>query len=52
MTMFDVAAAGVMLDSVAGHGAAVRRWATCVWDAWSDQHPAVTTLTDEILRTV
>lgn len=24
--------------------------ATCVWEPWSDQHPAVTTLTDEILR--
>jgi hypothetical protein len=50
VTVFDVAAAGVMVDSAAGHARAVRAWAAAVWQAWAPQHAAVATLTDRLLR--
>ena len=35
MTVFDVAVAGAMVGSVAGHATAVRAWAAAVWQAWA-----------------
>jgi hypothetical protein len=49
VTVFDVAAAGTMAGSVAGHAEAVRRWATAVWRAWAPRHAAVAALTDRLL---
>ena len=49
MTVFDVAAAGAMVGSVAGHAKAVRSWAADVWQAWAWQHAAVAALTDRLL---
>ncbi len=46
MTVFDVAAAGAMVDSVTGHAEAVRIWAATVWRAWASQHAAVAALAD------
>jgi hypothetical protein len=50
VTVFDVAAAGAMVGSVAGHAKAVRAWAADVWQAWAAQHAAVAALTDHLLR--
>jgi hypothetical protein len=50
MTVFDVAAAGAMVGSVAGHAKAVRAWAVAVWQAWAAQHATVTALADRLLR--
>ena len=50
VTVLDVATAGVMVDSVAGHAGAVRAWAASVWRAWALQHAAVAALTDRLLR--
>jgi hypothetical protein len=50
MTVFDVAAAGAMVGSVAGHAKAVRAWAAAVWQAWAAQHATVTALADRLLR--
>ena len=50
MTVFDVAAAGAMVDSVAGHAGAVRAWATAVWQAWAVQHARVAELAGRLLR--
>jgi Family of unknown function (DUF5946) len=44
VTVFDVAAAGLVAGSVEGHGAAVRRWAETVWLAWGHAHAAVAAL--------
>ena len=49
VTVFDVAAAGAMVGSVAGHAKAVRTWAADVWQAWALQHAAVAALTDRLL---
>jgi hypothetical protein len=49
MTVFDVAAAGAMVDSVAGHATAVRAWAAAVWRAWAAKHAAVAALADRLL---
>ena len=49
VTVFDVAAAGAMVGSVAGHAKAVRTWATDVWQAWALQHAAVAVLADRLL---
>jgi hypothetical protein len=49
VTVFDVAAAGAMVDSPAGHAEAVRSWAAAVWQAWALQHAAVAALTDRLL---
>ena len=49
MTVLDVAAAGAMVGSVAGHAEAVRAWATAVWQAWAAQHTMVAALTDRLL---
>lgn len=49
ITVFDVAEAGLMVDSASGHGKAMRRWANAVWDAYSVHHAAVGALTDEII---
>jgi hypothetical protein len=38
MTVFDVAAAGAMVSSVAGHATAVRARAAAMWQAWAAQH--------------
>jgi hypothetical protein len=50
MTVFDVAAAGAMVGSVAGHAKAVRAWAAAVWQAWAAQHATVAALADRLLR--
>ena len=50
MTVFDVAGAGAMVGSVAGHANAVRAWAADVWQAWALQHAAVAVLADRLLR--
>jgi hypothetical protein len=50
VTVLEVAAAGVMVDSVAGHARAVRAWAASVWQAWACQHAAVAELADRLLR--
>jgi hypothetical protein len=49
LTVLDVATAGVMVGSVAGHAAAVRAWAAAVWRAWAARHVAVAALTDRLL---
>ncbi|HEX6678660.1 MAG TPA: DUF5946 family protein [Actinomycetes bacterium] len=49
VTVLDVATAGSMVDSVAGHATAVREWAASVWRAWAAQHAAVAVLTDRLL---
>jgi Family of unknown function (DUF5946) len=50
MTVLEVAAAGAMVGSVAGHATAVRAWAGAVWQAWAAQHARVAALTDRLLR--
>jgi hypothetical protein len=50
MTVFDVAAAGAMVGSVAGHAQAVRAWAAAVWQAWTVQHAKVAALAGRLLR--
>jgi Family of unknown function (DUF5946) len=50
VTVFDVAAAGAMVGSAAGHAKAVRTWAEAVWQAWATQQGAVAALTDRLLR--
>jgi hypothetical protein len=50
MTVFDVAVAGAMVGSVAGHAEAVRVWAAAVWQAWAAQHATVAVLADRLLR--
>jgi Family of unknown function (DUF5946) len=50
LTVLDVATAGAMVGSVAGHAAAVRAWAVAVWRAWAAQHAAVAALSDRLLR--
>ncbi len=50
VTVFDVAAAGAMVDSVVGHAGAVRAWAAAVWQAWGSQHATVAALADRLLR--
>lgn len=50
MTLFDVATAGAMIGSAAGHAEAVRAWATAVWRAWAAQHTMVAALADRLLR--
>src|SRR5512132_102686 len=50
MTVFEVAAAGAMVGSVAGHAKAVRAWAAAVWQAWAAQHATVAALADRLLR--
>jgi hypothetical protein len=49
LTVLDVAAAGAMVDSPAGHARAVRAWAAAVWQAWADEHAAVAALTERLL---
>jgi hypothetical protein len=49
VTVFDVAAAGAMADSVAGHAEAVRAWAASVWQAWGSQHTTVAAVADRLL---
>jgi hypothetical protein len=48
VTVLDVAAAGAMVDSVAGHAEAVRAWAKAVWRAWAPQHAAVVALAERL----
>jgi hypothetical protein len=50
MTVFEVAAAGAMVGSVAGHAKAVPAWAAAVWQAWAAQHATVAALADRLLR--
>jgi hypothetical protein len=50
MTVFEVAAAGAMIGSVAGHAEAVRAWATAVWQAWAARHARVAALADRLVR--
>ena len=50
MTVFDVAAAGAMIGSVAGHAEAMRAWATAVWQAWAAQHTMAAALADRLVR--
>jgi Family of unknown function (DUF5946) len=49
VTVLDVAAAGAMVGSAAGHAHAVRAWAAVVWQAWASQHAAVAALADRLL---
>jgi hypothetical protein len=49
LTVLDVAAAGAMVDSPAGHAQAVRAWAAAVWQAWAAQHAAVAALSEHLL---
>jgi hypothetical protein len=49
VTVFDVAAAGAMVGSPAGHARALRAWAADVWRAWAGQHAAVAALADRLL---
>jgi hypothetical protein len=49
VTVFDVAAAGLMVGSVAGHARAMRDWAASVWAAWGERHAAVAALADRLL---
>jgi Family of unknown function (DUF5946) len=49
MTVFEVAVAGTMVGSVAGHARAVRAWAAAIWQAWAAQQAAVAELTDRLL---
>jgi hypothetical protein len=49
VTVFDVAAAGAMVESVAGHARTVRAWAAAVWQAWACQHIAVAALANRLL---
>ena len=49
VTVFDAAAAGLMIGSVAGHAAAMRDWAASVWEAWGERHAAVAALADRLL---
>jgi hypothetical protein len=48
VTVFDVAAAGAMVEWVAGHAEAVRAWAAAVWQAWASQHVAVAALANRL----
>jgi hypothetical protein len=50
MTVFEVAVAGAMVGSVAGHARAVRAWAGAVWQAWAAQHATVAALAGRLLR--
>jgi hypothetical protein len=50
MTVFEVAAAGAMVGSAAGHAKAVPAWAAAVWQAWAAQHATVAALADRLLR--
>jgi hypothetical protein len=50
VTVLDVAVAGAMVDSAAGHAEGVRAWAAAVWQAWAAQHAAVAALADRLLR--
>jgi hypothetical protein len=50
MTVFEVAAAGAMVGSVAGHAKAVGAWAAAVWQAWAAEHATVAALADRLLR--
>jgi len=49
VTVFDVATAGAMVDSAAGHAEAVRAWAAAVWQAWASHHATVAALTNRLL---
>jgi hypothetical protein len=49
VTVFDVAVAGAMVGSVAGHAEAVRAWAESVWKAWVSRHTEVAVLADRLL---
>jgi uncharacterized protein DUF5946 len=49
MTVFDVAVAGAMAESPAGHDRALRAWAAAVWRAWSAEHAAVAALAGRLL---
>jgi hypothetical protein len=48
--VFDVAAAGAMVGSVAGHAKAVGAWAAAVWQAWAAEHATVAALAHRLLR--
>jgi hypothetical protein len=45
ITVLDVVDAGAHAGSVAGHAAAMLRWAGAVWLAWTSYHVAVVELT-------
>lgn len=49
VTIVDVAEAGVMLGSVAGHAELAQRWADVVWRSWEHQHAAVVALSERLL---
>jgi hypothetical protein len=50
VTVFDVAAAGAMVGSPAGHATAVRAWAAAVWQAWAAEQATVAAFADRHLR--
>jgi hypothetical protein len=49
-TVLDVALAGARADSVAGHAAAVQRWAAAVWAEWAPVHAEVAALAAQVVR--
>jgi hypothetical protein len=49
MTVFDVAAAGAMVGSVAGHAKAVRAWGAAVLPALAAEHTTIVALSDRLL---
>jgi hypothetical protein len=48
VTVADVLREGRDAGSVAGHAAAVQRWARAVWTAWSPRHQDVEQLTEQL----
>lgn len=50
LTVGDVVAAGAWADSPDGHAEAVDRWARAVWASWRDQHAAILSWVDGLVR--
>lgn len=50
LTVLDVALAGARADSIAGHAAAVQRWAAAVWADWGPLHAEVVALAAQVVR--
>ena len=50
LTVLDVALAGVRADAVAGHAAAVERWAVAVWAGWAQRHPEIAALAARLVE--
>jgi len=50
LTVLDVALAGVRADAVAGHAAAVERWAVAVWAGWAQRHAEIAALAARLVE--